>query len=166
MGRAGRTSHPAGTRVIHDVGGFKFRHPVDVRFKDVDVGGHAHHSHALVYFEEARWAYWREVVGVGGLQDVRYILAEAAVRYHRRVLWPLRLEVGVRVSALGKKHFEMAYEVLSPERERLISGRTVQVWYDYAEGRTVRIPDEVRSLLEAQDGPFTGRPRRPDGNGS
>ena len=31
---------------------YRFQHPVDVRFKDIDVGGHAHHSHTLVYFEE------------------------------------------------------------------------------------------------------------------
>lgn len=138
--------------------GFKFRHPVDVRFKDVDVGGHAHHSHALVYFEEARWAYWREVLGRGSLAHVDYILAEASVRYHQRILWPQRLDVGVRVSVLGKKHFEMAYEVLSPSGERLVSGRTVQVWFDYEAGRTARIPEDVRALVEALDGPFT-RPK-------
>jgi acyl-CoA thioester hydrolase len=137
--------------------GFKFRHAVEVRFKDVDVGGHAHHSHALVYFEEARWAYWREVVGRGELRDVDYILAEARVRYHGRVFWPLRLDVGVRVSRLGKKHFEMEYEVRAPAGERLISGQTVQVWYDYGAARTTRIPEEVKAALEALDGPFDRR---------
>lgn len=149
-------------------GGFKFRHPVEVRFKDVDVGGHAHHSHALVYFEEARWAYWRAVVGAGGLSDVRYILAEASVRYHRRVLWPARLEVGVRVTQMGKKHFEMGYEVRGPDGGRLLSGRTVQVWFDYQAGASSRIPAEVRAAIEAHDGPFSGpRGTPPSGrNGS
>jgi len=145
--------------VQHGGGGFKFRHPVQVRFKDVDVGGHAHHSHALVYFEEARWAYWKHVVGRGELADVDYILAEATVRWHRRVLWPATLDVGVRVVRLGKKHFEMEYEALSAEGERMISGSTVQVWYDYEAGRTTRIPEDVRAPVEAADGPFgrTGR---------
>jgi acyl-CoA thioester hydrolase len=132
---------------------FRFRHPVEVRFKDVDVGGHAHHSHALVYFEEARWAYWREVIGSA---DVHYILAEATVRYHQRVLWPQRLDVGVRVSKLGKKHFEMEYEARSETGERLISGSTVQVWYDYAAGSSTRIPEAARESLERWDGPFSG----------
>jgi acyl-CoA thioester hydrolase len=140
-------------------GQFRFHHPVEVRFKDVDVGGHAHHSHALVYFEEARWAYWREVVGEVRVEEVGYILAEASVRYHQRVFWPARLDVGVRVSLLGAKHFEMRYEVRSPAGERLISGSTVLVWYDYRAGRSTRIPDEVRAALEARDGPFrTARP--------
>ena len=90
---------------------YRFQHPVDVRFKDIDVGGHAHHSHALVYFEEARAAYWQDVVGRPGTGPGDYILADATVRWHHRVLWPARLNVSVRVSLLGRKHFMMDYRV-------------------------------------------------------
>lgn len=133
---------------------FRFRYPVDVRFKDIDIGGHAHHSHALVYFEEARAAFWREVVGRGTLGDVDYILAEARVRYHARVLWPQQLDVGVRVSRLGKRHFVMEYEVLSGEGERLISGESTQVMYDYEAAASKAIPDSVAAAIAAWDGPF------------
>lgn len=142
---------------------FRFHHPVEVRFKDIDVGGHAHHSHALVYFEEARAAYWREVSGGGGAGDVDYILAEAGIRYHRRVLWPQRLRVGVRVIRLGKRHFEMAYEITGDGEEILISGETVQVMYDYEAGRTARMPEQVRERIDALDGPFGAGGRPTDG---
>lgn len=140
---------------------FSFRHPVTVRFRDIDVGGHAHHSEALMYFEEARAAYWREVVGRGDLGDIDYILAEAEVRWHARVLWPQTLNVGVRVSRLGKKHFEMEYEVRGEDGVRLQTGRTVQVMYDYDRAAAMRIPEPVRMVIEAQDGPF-GRGGRPE----
>jgi acyl-CoA thioester hydrolase len=133
---------------------FRFRHPVVVRFRDVDVGGHAHHSEALMYFEEARWAYWREVVGRGDLEHVDYVLAEARIRWHERVLWPQTLIVGARVSRLGRKHFEMDYEVLSEKGDRLVSGTTVQVMYDFDLGEAVGLPEELRNVLEAHDGPF------------
>jgi acyl-CoA thioester hydrolase len=133
---------------------FRFRHPVEVRFRDIDLGGHAHHSQSLVYFEEARAAYWREVVGQPRIEDIDYILAEAEIRFHRRVLYPDRLSVGVRVSLLGKKHFVMLYEVLSQDGERLVSGRTVQVMFDYEAAKTMRIPPAVRQRIEAFDGPF------------
>ena len=139
---------------------FAFRHPVEVRFKDLDIGGHAHHSHALVYFEEARAAYWREVVGRPGVDDIDYILAEARVRWHRRVFYPLRLEVSVRVSLLGRKHFEMEYEVRDPDGQRLVSGTTTQIMYDYEAAATKRIPDDVRRSIEAADGPFGAGGRR------
>lgn len=134
---------------------FRFRHPVTVRFKDIDVGGHAHHSHALVYFEEARAAYWRTVAGRDGIDAIDYILAQAEVRWHARVLWPQTVTVGVRVSRLGKKHFDMEYDVRGEDGALLQSGRTVQVGYDYDAGAVARIPDEVRSRIEAHDGPFS-----------
>ena len=61
---------------------FRFQYLVAVRFRDIDVGGHAHHSEALIYFEEARAAYWREVVGRARIGDIDYIMAEASVRWH------------------------------------------------------------------------------------
>ncbi len=137
-----------------DPDNFRFTHPVTVRFRDIDIGGHAHHSEALMYFEEARWSYFREVVGKGSLSDVDYVLAEARIRWHKRVLWPQTVEVAIRVDRIGRKHFELEYEVRSEERELLISGRTVQVMYDYAEEQSVRMPDELRQVLTDYDGPF------------
>lgn len=132
---------------------FRFHHDVTVRFRDIDIGGHAHHADALIYFEEARWAYWLQVVGKG-LDELDYVLAECSVRWHARVLWPQAVRVGVRVSRIGRKHFEMEYEVRSEEGAKLQSGRTVQVMYDYGEGRSKAMPDELRSTLTAFDGPF------------
>ena len=131
---------------------FTYWHTVAVRFSDIDVGGHAHHSLALVYFEEARAEYWKDVVGRGGLDEIDFILAEARVRYHQRVLYPLQMEVGVRVSSLGKKHFVMEYLALGGNGEELLSGETVMVMFDYGSGRVKRIPPEVRASVEAQEG--------------
>lgn len=144
---------------------FRFHHRVPVRFRDIDVGGHAHHSAALVYFEEARAAYWREVVGRGGIEDIDYILAEATVRWHRRVLWPQEVVVAVRVSRLARKHFEMEYEVRSEDGGKLQSGRTVQVMYDYDAGASRSVPPEVREPIEALDGPFGAGGRAGSGAG-
>jgi acyl-CoA thioesterase FadM len=55
---------------------------------------------------------------------------------------------------VGRKHFEMEYEVRSEEGERLQSGSTVQVMYDYERGTSMRLPDDLRAKLEAFDGPF------------
>ena len=137
---------------------YRFRRPVAVRFQDIDMGGHAHHSHALVYFEEARSAYWREVVGRtgDGAADggIDYILAEATVRWHQRVHWPATLTVGARVSFIGRKHFTMDYVAESPVGDRLLSGTTVQVMYDYSANASKRLPDDVRGRIAAFEGEF------------
>ena len=143
--------------MLVDESAFHFQHEVEVRFRDIDLGGHAHHSLALVYFEEARAAYWREVVGRPGLDDIDYILAEAQIRYHERILYPGRLVVRARVSLLGKKHFVMEYAVGSGQGTQVVSGRTVQVMFDYQAKSTKRIPPEIRERIETIDGPFRTR---------
>jgi acyl-CoA thioester hydrolase len=145
-------------------GEFRFRHPVTVRFRDIDIGGHAHHSEAFMYFEEARAAYWRDVAGQASVDDIDYILAEASVRWHERVLWPQTVTVAVRVSRLGKKHWEMEYEVVGEDGALLITGTTTQVMYDYDAGAAVKIPVSIRAAMESLDGPFGpgGRPASPE----
>lgn len=107
-----------------------------------------------MYFEEARWAYWREVVGRGEIGDIDYVLAEARIRWHQRVLWPQTVDVAVRVSRLGRKHFDLEYEVRSDAGALLVSGETMQVMFDYEAERSVRLPADLRTVLEAFDGPF------------
>ena len=126
----------------------RFRHAVEVRFRDLDPMGHAHHTLPLIYFEEARAAYWREVAGRSGVEDVDYVIGEAQVRFHQRIRYPARLEVGVRVSRIGGKSFVMEYELRSAEGELLATGRTVQVMYDYGAARPVPIPAEIREKMQ------------------
>lgn len=134
--------------------GFSFEHRVPVRFRDIDLGGHAHHSQALVYMEEARTAYWRRVSGVKDPLQVDYILAEARVRYRQRILYPDLLRVWVRTIQVGRTSFELEYRVVSGDGRLLASGETTMVMYDYEKGRSKRISDELRAALEA----FEGRP--------
>ncbi len=131
---------------------FRFHHPVEVRFRDIDVGGHAHHSEALIYMEEARWRYWDEVAGRRGVESVDYIMAEVGLRYHQRVLYPDRLSIGVRTAAIGRKTFEMEYEVRGSSGELLVSAWSTQVMYDYAKGASKRVPEELRARLEGFEG--------------
>ena len=131
---------------------FSLWHDVDVRFKDIDVGGHAHHSVALVFFEEARAQYWKKVVGKGELDEVDFILAEATVRYHARIFYPGRVSVGARVSKLGKKHFVMGYLATGPGGESLVSGETTLVMFDYQARRSKPISAAMAGLIRAHEG--------------
>ena len=107
-----------------------------------------------MYFEEARAAYWRDVAGKPGLDDIDYVLAEAQIRYRQRVLYPGMLAVSMGVSEIGKKHFRMRYEVRAEGGDLLITGETVQVMYDYEARTSTRISDDVRARIIDFDGPF------------
>lgn len=133
-------------------GQFRFEHRVPVRFSDIDAGGHAHHSQVLVYMEEARSRYWEEVAGRRGVAEIDFILAEARVRYRSRVLYPDLLRVLVRVGSIGRRHFEMLYEVWSDRGEILAEGTTTMVMFDYARERSKEVSDELRGRIEAFEG--------------
>lgn len=132
---------------------FRFEHRAEVRFRDLDPMGHAHHSLPLIYFEEARAAYWRDVVGRSGGDEIDYILAEATLGFHARILFPQRVTVLARVSRIGSSSFDMEYQLRSADDELLADGRTVQVMYDYAAGRPKQVPPEIRVRMEEYDSP-------------
>lgn len=137
---------------------FRFLHEVDVRFRDLDPMGHAHHSLPLMYWEEARARYWREVAGRASVADIDYVMGEITVRFHRRIHYPARLIAGVRVTRLGRSSFDMSYGLWSHDDELLSSGRSTQVLFDYAAGRSRPFDDETRRRIEAHEGRAISRP--------
>ena len=78
---------------------FRFRRAVEVRFRDIDEMGRAHHTLPLIYIEEARRSYWREVLG---RDELDFIMGEVGVRFHRRIRYPSTVSVGRRHSPSGR----------------------------------------------------------------
>lgn len=98
-----------------------FLFSVPVRFRDVDAGGHVHHSHVLAYLEEARLAWWARVTGrPRTLEAVDHILAEIQVRYRARIHWPDLLTVELRVAVVGRVHLELDQQVWRTGRQDAI----------------------------------------------
>lgn len=140
------------------LGDFRFVHEVEVRFRDLDSMGHAHHTLPLIYIEEARAAYWRAVKGNG---EIDYVLGEVGVRFRRRIEYPQRLRIGVRTHGIGRSSFTMEYGIFDEAGELLASCRTVQVMYDYAAGTSMRLADSIREAIERVEGrPAVGTYRR------
>jgi len=125
-----------------------FVHRVAVRFADVDAMGHAHHSLPLIYFEEARAAWWREITGRSELAAIDYIIAEFNVQYRGRILYPGELTVSLSVTRVGNSSFELEYELCDAAGAVLTLGRSVQVMFDYEGGRSKPIPGELRTRIE------------------
>ena len=130
----------------------RFRKRVAVRFHDLDAMGHAHHTLPIIYFEEARAAYWREVAGRAGVADIDYVLAEVRAQFKQRVLYPNELTVRVGVTHLGNASFVMQYELTDDEGAVLATGETVQVMFDYTTSKSMPVPPEVRKRIEQFEG--------------
>jgi acyl-CoA thioester hydrolase len=135
--------------VSQSEGDYRFFYEVPVRFHDLDAMGHAHHSLPLIYMEEARAAYWRDIAEKVGLDQIDYVIGSFNLRYHERIHFPGTIRVALRVSRVGNSSFTMQYELQDENGVLVANGESVQVMYDYAAGASKPIPGAVRSRIEA-----------------
>lgn len=124
-----------------------YRYEVPVRFRDLDPMGHAHHTLPLVYLEEARAAFWRELKGSAALDAIDYVMAEVTLRFHARVRYPSQVTVGLRVSHVGTKSFRTEFEIRDEAGTLLSGGSATQVAYDYAGSASRSLDDVEREAL-------------------
>ena len=136
-----------------DNDGFRFKAEVQVRFRDLDPMNHVNNAVYLTYFEIARTAYWAAMTGSSELRDLDQILAETTCTYRSPATFNERLDVWLKATRLGRSSFDFAYRINERTGGRLIAtGRSVQVMYDYAAGRPIPIPDELRARFAEFEG--------------
>jgi acyl-CoA thioester hydrolase len=130
---------------------FKFHHPIEVRYADLDPQGHVNNARFLTFFEQARVSY---LIHLGlfskdqSFLDVGIIIADAKVTFLSPVYFGQDVQVGVRVSCIGNKSLTMDYHVVNgADRRELATGSTTLVAYDYHEHQTIPVPDEWRTKI-------------------
>ncbi len=146
---------------------FRFYHPIEVRYGDLDPQGHVNNARYLTYMEQARVEYIHRL----GLWDgksftsIGIILADAQVSFHLPILFGQAIRVGVRVSHLGNKSMKMEYRLEDAQNGHMLAaGSTVLVTYDYQAGSTIPVPDRWRKAIASYEGMETGSeggPARP-----
>lgn len=120
---------------------------------------HVNNAVYFSYLEEARFAYWQEVLAVPMAAQRSFILARAECDFKAPATMGDRLEVRVRVASIGRSSFTFEYEIADAPTGRLVvSARTVQVMYDYDAQRPTPMPDEVRAAIEQYEGRSLGHP--------
>jgi acyl-CoA thioester hydrolase len=133
--------------------GFRFRHSIHARFRDCDLFGHVNNAVYLTYMEEARWLYWRQLMGEfphGSLPGL--ILARAECDYIRPIRPGERIDVWLGVTRIGKSSIAMDYEMLDGQSGTVAKGKSVIVTYDYSSAKPIPVPDWCRAKLEEYEG--------------
>ncbi len=129
---------------------FRFYHPIEIRYVDLDAQGHVNNAHFLTYFEQARVAYVRrlDLWQSDSSLDLGIILANAALTFLTPVYLDQRIESGVRVTRMGNKSLTMEYQLEEVESRRpLCTGATTVVAYNYHTRQSISIPDEWREKI-------------------
>ena len=131
---------------------FKFRCPVEVRFRDCDPMGHANNAVYLTYLEVARSAYWSDVCGGRGWGDIRFIMARVEVDYKAPAEPGDVLDIGLAITSIGRTSFVFEYELLNQRGLVVATARTVQVMYDYATQKPVPVLQGFKDRVFAYEG--------------
>ena len=135
--------------------GFRFYHPIEVRYGDLDPQGHVNNASYLTYMEQARIAYIHKLGLWEGESFINLgiILANAHVEFRDSILFGHSVRVGVRISRLGNKSMEMEYIIEDGERgSEVATGSTTLVAYDYRDQRSVPIPMFWRQAISDFEG--------------
>lgn len=124
-------------------------------FRDLDGMRHVNHAVYLSYAEAARSDYWMRVTGIERLDQFDFVLAELTARYRSSAELGDDLIVGCRVTELRRSSFVMEHEIHNANTGRLVfEMNSIQVMFDYAEGKSIPISDLRRKQIED----FEGRP--------
>ena len=129
---------------------YRYYHPIEVRYGDLDPQGHLNNARYMTYFEQARVGYIQHLGLWDGRSflDLGVILANAQVTYLSAVRMDQQVRVGVRVTRLGGKSFAMEYSLEeTPTQKELARGSTVLVTYDYHNAQPVPIPEVWRHAI-------------------
>jgi acyl-CoA thioester hydrolase len=135
---------------------FRFFHPIEVRYGDLDPQGHLNNAKYLTYFEAARIDYFTHLglfTPGQSFLDIGVIMAEARVIYHAAVQFGTPVKVGVRTSKIGNKSMTVEQNIVHAETgEVLASGQVVLVAFDYHTNRTLPVPEKMRETISKFEG--------------
>jgi acyl-CoA thioester hydrolase len=135
---------------------FRFYHPIEVRYGDLDPQGHVNNAKYLTYFEQARVAYWIDMGFFSkdqSFMELGVILADVHITYFEPVYFGQKVKVGVHVARLGNKSMTWEQNVVDADTgKELAKGEVIIVAYDYKEEKTIPIPLEWREKITEFEG--------------
>ncbi len=130
---------------------FRFFHPTEIRYGDLDPQGHVNNAKHLTYFEHARVEYF---VKLGLLRkeqsfmEIGVIVADIHITYHKPVHWVDPVKTGVRMAKIGNKSMTVEQAVVNARTgEVLSSGTVILVAFDYEAQKTRTVPEFWRETM-------------------
>jgi len=129
---------------------FRYWKTIEVRWGDMDAQGHVNNTVYFTYCESARVELLRKI----GFKGKQAGLAEGPTLVHtscdfkRQVLYPAKLDVGLRVERISQRSFKMSYGIFFHGTDDLAAvAASINAWANYVEGHAVELPEEIRTAL-------------------
>jgi acyl-CoA thioester hydrolase len=123
-----------------------------VRFCDVDMLQHVNNAAYIVWAETARCIYLSEVLEEPLLGSTSAIVARQDFTYEHPLRYREPVAVGCRISRIGGKSFDFAYEIWSETHNRRAAhGITAMAVYDYRALCSIAFPERWRKIVAAYE---------------
>ena len=147
---------PAEDGYNREMSQFRFYHPIEVRYGDLDPQGHVNNAKHLTYFEQARIHYMIELglfTRDQSFMQIGVIVADVHITYLEPIYFGRNLKVGVHAAKLGSKSMTWEQNIVDTDTGREVArGEVIIVTYDYKDEKTIPVPPEWRERITAFEG--------------
>ncbi len=123
---------------------------IPIRWGDMDAMGHVNNIVYFRYMEQARISWFERLLpGREPWKTTGIVIANASCNFRRAMTYPGTVEVKVFVACPGGSSVSTYYEMrVDEDPEPYADGAAVVVFIDMQTQKPLRIPEEIRSLLQ------------------
>jgi acyl-CoA thioester hydrolase len=129
-----------------------FEMSMPIRWGDMDAFGHVNNTVYFRYMEQVRISWFERLGLVGGAEDGQGpVIVNASMEFLRQLHYPGDIIGRMSVGKPGRSSFDTAFELVRVDDPGTLHARGAArcVWIDYAAGKSVPLPERLRTLLES-----------------
>jgi acyl-CoA thioester hydrolase len=139
---------------VNDIGGFAFDQRGSyktwtfdkLRFADTDLNGHVNNAAFATFCESGRVAFLYDDQDPWAPPGHAFVVVRLAIDFRAELFYPGSVDIGTRVSRIGRSSFTMAQGVFNGEL-CAATAESVCALIDAGERRAVALPDGLRYRL-------------------
>ncbi len=144
---------------MKDLNKFKHKIELSVRYADLDTLAHVNNKAYLSYLEEARIAYYNDVIELNlSNLDFSSVVANINISYKYPIFFSDKLEIYTRCSKIGSKSFELENVIvainLKNETNIAATSITTMVSVDLKTGKTIINQEDKMQKIKEFEGNY------------
>ncbi len=117
-----------------------------IAWGDMDALGHVNNSRYLDYFQEAR-IEWLKELNISMAGTTGPVVIHVSATFLKPVVYPATVTLRSSIHSIGNSSMLMDHHLY--QDELLMShGTSKIVWVDYAQGKSVPLPELIRSFVK------------------
>jgi acyl-CoA thioester hydrolase len=118
-----------------------------IAWGDMDALGHVNNGRYFDYFQEARIEWLRDI-NISMTGTTGPVVIHVSATFLKPVIYPALVTLRSSIHSLGNSSMVMDHHLYQNET-LMTHGTSKIVWVNYQQGKSVPLPDSIRSLFKA-----------------